>query len=78
MQTEVWKVEQTKRGNGTPPFGDNYFKVTSLFKPSSKDLRIAQKEFGYDPKGYGGPYVLEQNESKGVWTTVFSCAGSCD
>ncbi len=72
----IFKAEQTKTSIGKG--SDNYFQIISMFKPSGKDIRKAQEDLGYNPKGYDGPWILEQNQTSKGWVTVFSCAGSCD
>ena len=73
----VWSPRIIQKSNG----GERpvYFEVISFFKPSPKDLKYAQADLGYHPKGYGDPYIYFQEETKpGMWITKWSCAGSCD
>lgn len=71
----VWSPRIIKKGNGDTL---NHFEVISFFKPTGMDLRDAQKDMGYGPRGYGTPYVYSQTEKNGMWITKWSCQGSCD
>jgi hypothetical protein len=75
---EVWKVEQIRKGSSTNMWDDNRFLITSLFKPSARDMVQAQIQMGYDPKGYGKPFLVSQKQDNGTWKTIISCQGSCD
>lgn len=56
----------------------NYFRIESSYRPTKEDMILVQKEYGFDPRGYGGPDNIELEIKSGMFITTFSCAGSCD
>ena len=64
---------------GHSPGDRTVFELVTIKKPERGELYFLQQQAGFHPKGYGGPEEIRQVRGPlGVWTTTWSCAGSCD
>lgn len=84
---EEANVLGTRTGQSGYGVGDRIFwEVVSKVQLQSRHLREAQIRLGYDPRGYGGPYIIDEKlvtkQHHKDWgykfLYTFSCSASCD
>ena len=71
-----WRVYVTDRGMSVNE--NTWFRIESTFKPSTTDIRLAQIDAGFDPRGYGEPSNVEYGFTAKCYKTTWCCQGSCD
>jgi len=76
MKNDHFKLYHTDRA--MRPSEDNWFRIESSYKPTPKDIEMAQIQLGFNPLGYGGPYCIDIRVEGVKFVTTWKCAGSCD
>lgn len=59
-------------------YGRNYYKLTTTYRPSFQDIRVAQEKLGYHPDGYGGPDNVDKTQEGRKWVTRWCSGSSCE
>ena len=76
MKNDHFKLYHTDKA--LSPHMKNWGRIESSFKPSPKDIELAQIKLGYDPKGYGGPDCIDIKVVGVKWVTTWSWGYSCE
>ena len=72
-----WQPAMTQRGISS--LDNNWYKLVTTFKPSFKDIIFAQKELGFPPEGYDGPFGVEiEKKAEDHFVTKWFSPSTCD